>query len=85
MHFPVMAKNAECLKLKFKKSGPFYDGARAYYAQGVSRKDNPYQDGTPESLAWIDGWDEEAFYGGWEQTEGLFDLDESANQEREGI
>jgi ribosome modulation factor len=30
------------------------------------REDCPYPKESQESIDWLDGWDETAFYGGWE-------------------
>lgn len=49
---------------RYTLEGNFYDGQRAYH-QGIKRESCP-----PELL---DGWDEEAFYGGWQPSPRLFE------------
>ena len=71
MHLPTIARTSEG---SFKMTGAWFEGARGYYTIGVKREDCPYNDGR-ERTEWLDGWDEEAFYGGWEQTKGLFELE----------
>ena len=72
MNLPTVCVDRRGLAADFVHKGPWHDGARAYYTKGMKREDCPYTEGTVERVAWLDGWDEEAFYGGWEQTPGLF-------------
>jgi hypothetical protein len=60
------------LTADFVHKGPSWDGGRAYYTRGMKREDCPHPEGSDDRVAWLDGWDEEAFYGGWEQTPELF-------------
>ena len=42
-----------------------YPWIRGLLACCATEADNPYKPGTRQHEAWLDGWEERKFYGGW--------------------
>lgn len=67
--------------MTYKRNDPVAVGERAM-ANGVPKTDNPFVKDSSEWAAWNEGWDEGAFYGGW-QSANVFEKAESPERPQE--